>query len=463
MTKFKGEVNSSVNRNASNRNMFIESTSTIIRADSNDGGALISKTDFNKLTAYQNEIKLTRQQREIEMQQKKMLTEKILQTWKELKNVRNQQQFRNTDLKLVIKKKEANRDKEQRAIDQDLNDEFEELKAEKLEEYQKEMGLYNQKLKAHKFQQTKKMEAKKRQEQRKIRENESQPTTFNIRQAALNREEEEKDLKILSEEDLPLPVEPEGINEDSILQSIKERYAQSRKPPGDPHLFFELVEESGSVSSSSQCSQVEQLRRAKLNKTRVYVRIFLNNKLVYTTKEAQLQDDFSVVWAQIFNIYMIGFPDSICLQIYEHTGSKSRERMIAQVNVPTPEINSTSKNYSIEEYDFSSSQAFYMHLKSTNQIELLFTSGVLKAGAGWGIDEKDGTVLIPPIAAKTETALKQEEMKNYDAIAALGVSRMQDMEKLYKWIVKSNLDPNDPRNADLINLIRVRLLHVYTP
>ncbi len=64
--------------------------------------------------------------------------------------------------------------------------------------------------------------------------------------------------------------------------------------------------------------------------------------------------------------------------------------------------------------------------------------------------------LVPPVSkSQAESALNQEEMKNYDPIAALGVSRMQDMEKLAKWILKSNLDPNDPRNADLINLIRV--------
>ena len=154
---------------------------------------------------------------------------------------------------------------------------------------------------------------------------------------------------------------------------------------------------------------------------------------------------------------MIGYPDSITLQLYEYTGSKSNEYMIAQINIPTPEINSTSKNYILDDYDFSSSRTFYMQLKQSNQVELFFTSGVLKVGAGWGIDEKSGSLLMPPVSTKSETALKQEEMRNYDAIAALGVSRMQDMEKLYKWIIKSNLDPNDPRNADLINLIRVRI------
>ena len=193
-----------------------------------------------------------------------------------------------------------------------------------------------------------------------------------------------------------------------------------------------------------------------MSRTKVYIKIFLNEKLVYTTKEAQLQSDFSVVWEQIFNIYMISFPDSIYIKIYDYYESKSKERKIAEINLPMPEFNCTSMNYQLEDYEFSSKEVFHMNLKISNQIELFYTSGVLKAGAGWGIDEKNGNVLVPPVSkSQAESALNQEEMKMYDPIAALGVSRMQDMEKLAKWIMKSNLDPNDPRNADLINLIRV--------
>lgn len=205
----------------------------------------------------------------------------------------------------------------------------------------------------------------------------------------------------------------------------------------------------------------EQTRRNKLAKTKVYVKIFLNGKLVFTTNECQLQSDFSVRWAQIFNIYMISYTDSIHLQIYDYYDSKSRERLLAEIDLPTPDPNCTSSNYSLEDFEFSSIEPFYMHLKSTNQIELFYTCGMIKTGAGWGIDERDGTVLVPPMLRKTnDTVLDQEEIKSYDAIAALGVSRMQDMESLAKWIEKSNLDPNDPLNADLINLIRVNNLRL---
>jgi hypothetical protein len=65
---------------------------------------------------------------------------------------------------------------------------------------------------------------------------------------------EENDLKILSEEDLPKPVKPQDIDEDKILESLREHYRQTRKAPGDPILFFDLIEESGSISPTEQCS-----------------------------------------------------------------------------------------------------------------------------------------------------------------------------------------------------------------
>ena len=99
------------------------------------------------------------------------------------------------------------------------------------------------------------------------------------------------------------------------------------------------------------------------------------------------------MWEQIFNIYMISFPDSVCLKIYDYYETKSNENKIADINLPMPELNCTSKNYQLEDYEFSSKEVFHMNLKITNQIELFYTSGVLKAGSGWGIDEKEGSVL----------------------------------------------------------------------
>lgn len=45
-----------------------------------------------------------------------------------------------------------------------------------------------------------------------------------------------------------------------------------------------------------------------------------------------------------------------------------------------------------------------------------------------------------------------------DAIASIGTSGLTDMKKLAKWAAETKLDPNDPSNAALMQLIMVRKL-----
>jgi hypothetical protein len=109
MAHFISELNAKSDRRAANQNSYIESTGQIIRLKAinkkdKDNDDFISDVDENKLNAYKNEIKHTRQQRDMEMGMKKDLTEKILTTWKELKDIRIKQNYRSTDLKLMIKK-----------------------------------------------------------------------------------------------------------------------------------------------------------------------------------------------------------------------------------------------------------------------------------------------------------------------------------------------------------------------
>jgi len=121
--------------------------------------------------------------------------------------------------------------------------------------------------------------------------------------------------------------------------------------------------------------RTEQARRNKLAKTRMFVKIVFNGKPVFSTDVCQLQSDFSVKWGQIFNIFMISFPDSILLQLFEIYESKSHERMIAELNLPMPDANCSTANYTLEDYEFASPHAFYMHSEKSNQVEIKYTSG----------------------------------------------------------------------------------------
>ncbi len=104
--RFKAELSIQSNQTAADRNLYVESTSTVIRTQLDQIGTdkLLAPADMNKLNAYRYEIKQVRQQRDNEMMLKKDLTEKILSTWKELKEIRTKRGFKNTELKLIIKK-----------------------------------------------------------------------------------------------------------------------------------------------------------------------------------------------------------------------------------------------------------------------------------------------------------------------------------------------------------------------
>ncbi len=48
-------------------------------------------------------------------------------------------------------------------------------------------------------------------------------------------------------------------------------------------------------------------------------------------------------------------------------------------------------------------------------------------------------------------------VKHLDAVAAIGATGMIDPEKLAKWVAEARLDPNDPANANLLYLMKVRI------
>jgi hypothetical protein len=167
-----------------------------------------------------------------------------------------------------------------------------------------------------------------------------------------------------------------------------------------------------------------------------------------------------VHWGQIFNIYMIYWPESIRIQVYEYSDAaralerNSKDIMIAEILLPIPDKNCTSQNYDLEKYEFSTAYEFYMRNKD-NKIDAFKQSGILYAGVAWGLDG-NATALAPPIINNlNKNSFLVKSLQNYDAVAALGAARAQDINELAKWVMKSNLDPNDPRNADLISLIRV--------
>lgn len=42
-----------------------------------------------------------------------------------------------------------------------------------------------------------------------------------------------------------------------------------------------------------------------------------------------------------------------------------------------------------------------------------------------------------------------------DAVSYIGASGLYDMKKIGEWATKSRLDPNDPKNASIMQLLKV--------
>ncbi|KAK2193955.1 hypothetical protein NP493_4g07037 [Ridgeia piscesae] len=409
-----------------------------------------------RLTEYQDEIKLTRHSLEAEMRADRILLKNIIKTWKEIKSLRETDKCINTSLKLIIKKEPTNKAADTAEWERDVDEEVEEVKREVDEEHRAAMAVYKEKLDVWKTQRARKKEAKKRQKQRSKRPESETETNQDIEQA-------EKDRAILDEFEITKPEKPQQVTAADLRDRILQKYDEIRRKPGEPMLYPELSN-GASITATKQCPSKEQQRRADVNRYKVYVRITFNNKEVSRTPARLLGQDFTVHFAQIFNVEIVQWPESIKIEIFETAGLTST--LLAEVYAPIPDVNMTGDNVLLNELEFSSSQKIshthagvgsdvqmtFAVCEEDQQVSTLLTSGTLTTSVSWAVSS-DGKALVPPVAPRSDQL--QGAMAAVDIISALGMAGMTDMDKLIKWISQARLDPNDPSNADLMYLLRV--------
>lgn len=46
-------------------------------------------------------------------------------------------------------------------------------------------------------------------------------------------------------------------------------------------------------------------------------------------------------------------------------------------------------------------------------------------------------------------------LRRLDAVSYIGASGLYDMKKIGEWATQSRLDPNDPKNASIMQLLKV--------
>ncbi|XP_035582167.1 coiled-coil and C2 domain-containing protein 2A isoform X2 [Zalophus californianus] len=396
------------------------------------------------INEYKSEIRQTRKLRDAEQEKDRTLLKTIIKVWKEMKSLREFQRFTNTPLKLVLRKEKVDQKTDEEAYEAEIQAEISELLEEHMEEYEQKMEGYRaayQQWKAWK----KAQRAKKKKKKQAVEEHP-------------NEEMEEPYPK----EEPVKPVPPEPTDRVLVEQQVRERAARSRRSPGEPTLVPELSL-AGSVTPNEQCPRAEVLRREDVKRRSIYLKVIFNQKEVSRTDSRPLGADFRVHFGQIFNLQIFNWPESLTLQVYETIGH-SGTTLLAEVFLPIPETTVVTGRAPIEEVEFSSNQhvtldhegvgsgvPFSFEADGSNQL-ILMTSGKVSNGVAWAIGE-NGIPLIPPLSQQNIGF--RSALKRADAISSIGTSGLTDLKKLAKWAAESKLDPNDPNNAPLMQLISV--------
>ncbi|XP_072095759.1 coiled-coil and C2 domain-containing protein 2A-like [Mobula birostris] len=386
--------------------------------------------NLSRIEDIKKQIRETKRLLDVEKEKDTTLLTNMLTVWKQIKSLRKYKKCICTPIKLQVKKLAVNYKALGKQCEVEYFAEVVELEQKFEEDFQKDLEMYNKKLEIWK--------SKQKAKESKATEEESS-----------NEYTDDDDV----EEPPKLSVPPDRATiEDIAKKRIALTCSQQKKPIVIPKLSPNMP-----ITPDSNCFEGELHRRMEIPNHKFFISIFYNDKYVSHTVTSQLQSDFTVQFGQIFSIQIIHKPENIRLEIYELVNTKVN--MLAKLYIPIPEVTMTTNTAVLEEIEFSSDEIVLTHHEGVGSNTpfvldgrrpeecLLLTSGKLRYAVSWGVDE-NGTALAPP-APKPKTY--KESM---DAIASIGMSRINDLQKLAKWAKKARIDPNDPQNLELMHVIK---------
>ena len=203
-------------------------------------------------------------------------------------------------------------------------------------------------------------------------------------------------------------------------------------------------------------------RRNAVSKTRVFVKIFFNGKEVCQTSSKSLgsNEDFVVHIGQIFPIQIMQWPETLLLQVLESSGGLRGTIVLAEVQVPLCEAGKTLDKVATEPTAFKSSIRIAHDHGGLGALVEFPTNpdgssissepicGQIYTKIGWG-KSPDGVVLSPsPQSWKPPNVNRSDPLRE-----VMDGEGNVDPSKLEAWIVKSQIDPNDPDNDELMSRV----------
>ncbi|CAF4260179.1 unnamed protein product, partial [Rotaria sp. Silwood2] len=415
-----------------------------------------SKELHDRLVNYQNELRQARNQRCNEMRLDRDLLKHLLDAWKEIKDIRRGNGYTTTSLKLIIKQISGKKTKQYEQMQQQIEEEIEDEIALADKQYQQEKEAHSKIVRKKKLQDTRKKEAKKRLEKKKA----AAMTTD-----AGDGDYDQADITIINEEDINVPEKPEPRKRDEIRTTILAKYQNALRPADEPEFLLELVY-SEQISTDSECNARERARRHNVQTSSdIFARILVNGKVIADTPTIPLTSEFEGHFGQIFPCYIVRTPETIKIEFYE--ASARFRSSLAEVYLSIPETTVTSKNYKLQAFEFSSNVLRQFNPTQTTAVgagipspiqfgdflpTYLNIEGVLNACVAWGV--QDDVVLVPPDYATSKAFLNRQMGGGLQQDISMQAINLSNMKNLIEWIKQSNLDPYDPENAFLINLMK---------
>lgn len=327
----------------------------------------------------------------------------ILNTWKQIKRIREKQNFSSTNIKLLIKKEtvdyEADRLRYNKEFSETLHEMINEIKIDRQEKG--EVDLENK-----------------------------------IKLAAEELESNYKNKKFDTKE--------------NTKRNLQKAFQQSFREPGEPILKLLLSKTNGISKEIGDNKEVT--RRNVIKFTKIYLNIICDKVPVCKSKLLDLNDDFLLNIKETFSIQLQEVPKYLIVEVIEQQKGLAKKK-ICEMIIRIPLQNFSLTNNKLIKTTFENNETVhYKHAGIGCGVDLkkifedanltlpegnynLTTTGFVKYNIGW----QKTSIMKNDILDEQINLLKNITNKNL----------AMDIHKLSDWMNQSIPDPQDPRNIVL--------------
>ncbi|XP_065204032.1 coiled-coil and C2 domain-containing protein 2A [Planococcus citri] len=385
----------------------------LIKIMSTERNADMIAVHKERLTKYKIQIQEIRKQRILEGKNDNALIMNLLSTWKDLKRMRALQGYTSSNVKLVILKSDH---------------------VHSTQEWQNE-------IKSHVEETLEEMKETQNYDEENLSEN----------YASIEGDRENRRDSASST----------ALDLKAIHEKAVEDVSESMPAPEEQTFVVSLTQQE-ITSDNELTNSMEIQRRSLISRSRIWFRIFYNGHEVCKSSPQTMERHFSCVFNQKFSIRVQEWPATLSIQIFcDGVPSKGifSEHPLAEIFLPIPHSGATLENVPLEKYEFSSTDEVGIGVRHSgvgsgvpfklfsddDKMTCCYTTACITCKTAWAANNE--RVLSPPeyyfnkINARRQTT--ESTTKN-----------QSDTSVLKQWLKTVQLDPNDPTNVPLFELLK---------